>query len=229
MFTCAHINRFISIFIIVSRGGRWENRNFTRSHISSHRHSCFHRVSASASGTLSDFFAEGFVSLFCVSCLLFGICHLLVKFLMLWYLWFDDFVTAIWSFRILRKKLVLESCAGNCVEDCSSHWWSANFFDQFQSTIFFIIFQFFNQFFQHFRKKLVLESCVGNCVEDCGSHWWSTNFLKTLKEQKLSICYNIFYQLHFIDQTMWSANIQFSFSSTKLVLKMDTVVWKCSS
>ena len=117
-------------------------------------------------------------------------------------------------FQHLRKKLVLESCAGNCVEDCSSHWWSADFFDQFQSTIFFfIIFQFFNQFFQHFRKKFVLESCVGNCVEDCGSHWWSTNFLKTLKEQKLSICYNIFYQRHFMDQTMWSANIQFSFST----------------
>ena len=74
-------------------------------------------------------------------------------------------------------------------------------------------FSIFQPFFQYFRKKLVLESCVGNCVEDCGSHWWSTNFLKTLKEQKLSICYNIFYQLHFIDQTMWSANIQFSFST----------------
>ena len=74
-------------------------------------------------------------------------------------------------------------------------------------------FSIFQPFFQYFRKKLVLESCVGNCVEDCGSHWWSTNFLKTLKEQKLSICYNIFYQLHFIDQTMWSANIQFSYST----------------
>ena len=87
------------------------------------------------------------------------------------------------------------------------------FSTSFNQPFFFIIFQFFNQFFQHFRKKLVLESCVGNCVEDCGSHWWSTNFPKTLKEQKLSICYNIFYQRHFMDQTMWSANIQFSFST----------------
>ena len=39
----------------------------------------------------------------------------------------------------------------------------------FNQPLFFIIYQFFNPFFQHFRKKFVLESCVGNCVEDCGS------------------------------------------------------------